>query len=212
MKNIKDKVYKELQRKIITQEIRQGSKIKEKELLEKYNIGRTPLREVFIQLKNDYLIETIPQSGTYVKKLDLNELKDVLETRLPLEKLAAKMIPSNISKEQLNRMEFLLLNLIENENKLSIDEVKNCTNEIHNIYYEGTGNKRLTQTLIELHNFCAMAWYIQGYKIKTYQQTIDSWKERINMIENKNVEKLQDYVNKQIIDFANILKLECLQS
>lgn len=212
MENLKDKVYKDLQKKIITQEIKQGTKIKEKELLEKYSIGRTPLREIFIQLKADCLIETIPQSGTYVKKLDLRELKEILEIRLPLEKLAAKMVPYNISKEQVNKMNFLLLNLIENESKLTIDEVKNHTDQIHNIYYEGTGNKKLTQTLIEIHNFCAMAWYSQGYKVKSYQETITSWEKRISMIEAKEIKKLQKYVNKQIVDFANILKLECLQS
>jgi len=204
----KEKVYKDLQEKIITQELSYGTRLNEKEIMEEYEIGRTPLRDIFMKLKAECLIETIPQSGTFVKELDLDELREVLEMRIPLEILAAKTVPLRITKEQLDEMNFIVFKLNKNIDTLSLNEVKNYTDTIHNIYYQAVGNSRLSQTLITLHNLCARAWFSQGYKRRATQDTINDWQKKIDMVENKEINELQLEVEKHVVDFANSLDLK----
>ena len=52
-------------------------------------IGRTPLREALVILKNDELIKTIPQSGTYVTYIDL---KNALAARFMRQAIEQKII------------------------------------------------------------------------------------------------------------------------
>ena len=175
----KEKVYKDLQEKIITQKLPYGTRLNEKEIMDEYDIGRTPLRDIFMKLKSECLIETIPQSGTFVKELDLDELRDVLEMRIPLEVLAAKTVPLRITKEQLDEMNFIVYNLNRQIDILSLSEVKNYTDRIHNIYYQAVGNSRLSQTLITLHNLCARAWFSGDYSRRPTQDTIDDWQTKM---------------------------------
>lgn len=204
----KETVYKTLQEKIITQELTYGTRLNEKDIMSEFDIGRTPLRDIFMKLKDECLIETIPQSGTFVKELDLEELRDVLEMRIPLEILAAKTVPSRISKEQRDEMNFIIFKLNKEVKTLSLNEVKNYTDRIHNIYYEAVGNKRLSQNLIILHNLCARAWFSCGYKRRATQDTINDWQKKIEMVENHEIKELQIEVEKHVRGFAALLELE----
>jgi DNA-binding GntR family transcriptional regulator len=209
MKNKKkETVYKILQEQIITQELTYGTRLNEKDIMSEFDIGRTPLRDIFMKLKDECLIETIPQSGTFVKELDLKELRDVLEMRIPLEILAAKTVPLRISKEQLDEIDFIIFKLNKDVNTLSINEVKNCTDRIHNIYYEAVGNKRLSENLIVLHNLSARAWFSSGYKRRATQDTINDWQKKIEMVKKQEIKELQIEVEKHVRGFASLLNLE----
>lgn len=204
----KQKVYKDLQEKIITQELSCGTRLNEKDLMEEYDIGRTPLRDIIMKLKLECLIETIPQSGTFVKQLDKAEIREALEMRIPLEILAAKFIPVRITKEQLDEINFNLYNVNRKLNSLTLTEFKNATDKIHNLYYEAVGNKRLSDNLKELHNLSARAWFSKGYEMRAQQDTIDDWQKRVDMIENKEIDKLQIEVKAHVLNFANSLGLD----
>ncbi|MDN2454128.1 GntR family transcriptional regulator [Lactobacillus sp. UCMA15818] len=69
--NLHDQAYKIILEKILTADYEPGQKISEKEISEELGIGRTPVREAILRLRQEGLINVIPQSGTYVTKIDL---------------------------------------------------------------------------------------------------------------------------------------------
>jgi DNA-binding GntR family transcriptional regulator len=212
MKDTKyEKIYLDLQDKIIQHKIPAGTKLNEKELMEEYSIGRTPFRSIVKQLELEYLVQVIPQSGTYVKTINLDELKDVLEMRIPLELLAAKMIIYRITNEQFEKINYILFNLRKNIETLTLSEVKNYTDQIHNLYYLSSGNEIVTNNLIALHNYSARAWYEYNHEKKSAKNTIHEWTNIMKIIESKNVEELQILVKDHVLNFASSLGLECLQ-
>lgn len=203
----KEEVYLILQKKIIKQELVPGTKLNEKELMSTYGIGRTPLRDVFIKLKLENLIETVPQSGTFIKNLDLNELRDAIEIRVPLELLAAKIIPFRITDIELDEIRFILSVLEKKIDKISPYEIKIYTDKLHDIYYSATRNKKLSQTLSELHNFSSRAWYTVDFKKDYVKNSIKDWKMIEELITNKDIDKLQSMMEEHIVGFARTLKL-----
>ncbi len=74
-------IYENLRYRIITNELSAGQQLYEKELMQTYQIGRTPLREVFQELQRNGLIEIIPKLGTRVVTLDLRTLRETIELR-----------------------------------------------------------------------------------------------------------------------------------
>lgn len=78
--------FKAIRKKIIYCDLEPGKKISEKNLEELLNIGRTPIRESLIQLRQQELVYTIPQSGTYVSKIDLKSAENARFTREHLER------------------------------------------------------------------------------------------------------------------------------
>jgi len=59
-----------LRSRIIRNDLRPMSRLSEPELAKEYGVSRQPVREAFITLMNEGLVEVRPQRGTYVRKID----------------------------------------------------------------------------------------------------------------------------------------------
>lgn len=84
--NLQVQAYQAIRKKIIYSDLEPGRKVSEKVLEELLHIGRTPIREALIQLRQQALVYTIPQSGTYVSKIDLSAAQNARFVREQLEK------------------------------------------------------------------------------------------------------------------------------
>lgn len=78
--------YQAIRKRIIYSDLDPGKKISEKGLEEMLKIGRTPIREALIQLRQQELVYTIPQSGTYISLIDLASAKNARFVREHLER------------------------------------------------------------------------------------------------------------------------------
>ena len=101
-------IYEHLRYRIITNELVAGQQLYEKELMQAYQIGRTPLREIFQELQRNGLIEIIPKLGTRVVTLDLRTLRETIQLRRELEGLAAELAALHIEPAPFKRLQYLL--------------------------------------------------------------------------------------------------------
>ena len=69
--SLQNQAYDLIRERIIYAEYAPGTKLGIKELCEDLDLGRTPVRESFLRLQQEDLVETRPQSGTYVSKINL---------------------------------------------------------------------------------------------------------------------------------------------
>ncbi len=69
--SLQDQAYEMIRERIIFAEYTPGTKLGIKELCENLDLGRTPVRESFLRLQQEDLVETRPQSGTYVSKINM---------------------------------------------------------------------------------------------------------------------------------------------
>lgn len=133
----KQEVYKQLYAKIVNAKYVPGQKISEKDLSEEYHIGRTPLREIIMQLKLDGLVETVPQSGTYITKINLKFatnarfVRESIETRI-IREAAVKITPSQvIDVESIVSKQRILLG-----NDDFYQEFMQLDNDFHAMFYK----------------------------------------------------------------------------
>ena len=66
---------------IIRGELVPGQAISEIETSKKFAVSRQPVREAFIKLAEERLIEVLPQRGTYVRKISVKEVLDARHLR-----------------------------------------------------------------------------------------------------------------------------------
>lgn len=153
--------YEDLRYRIITQQLPPGELLKEKELMERYGIGRTPLREIILELQRQGLVRRVPRSGTWVAPLDLNFVKQIAEVRLPLEKLAGELATERISAEQLERLDDLLkkAETIFSDNDADLQQLIQYESRFHHIIYAATGNQKLEELLLEFQSISSRLWH-----------------------------------------------------
>ncbi|MFK7854279.1 MAG: GntR family transcriptional regulator [Granulosicoccus sp.] len=78
-----------LRSRIICNDLKPASSISETEQANIYNVSRQPVREAFITLVNEGLVEIRPQRGTYVKRIDY---ESVLNGRFVREAVEADIV------------------------------------------------------------------------------------------------------------------------
>lgn len=85
MDNMRSDAYNEIKYKIIHFDYIPGQKISEKTISQELDLGRTPVREAIIRIEREGLIEVIPQSGTYITRIDMADAKDARFVRSHIE-------------------------------------------------------------------------------------------------------------------------------
>ena len=78
-------VYESLKSDILDLRLKPGQLLKETEICEKFGVSRTPVRDAFKRLEREGLLEIRPHIGTFVSRIDLHTVSDILYIREVLE-------------------------------------------------------------------------------------------------------------------------------
>ncbi|HET9074017.1 MAG TPA: GntR family transcriptional regulator [Solirubrobacteraceae bacterium] len=78
-------VYEVLRASIETVEFPPGLRLSENDLAERFGVSRTPVREALLGLRDDRLVEIVPQLGTFVARITHSALEDAQFIRTSLE-------------------------------------------------------------------------------------------------------------------------------
>lgn len=102
-------IYETLRDEIMFLQLAPGEGISEAEIGKRFEVSRTPVREVFKRLEQDGLLEVRPQRGTFVTLIDLAVLYDMLFVREALEVAVLRELCLRINENGLLKLKLLLL-------------------------------------------------------------------------------------------------------
>ena len=101
--SIGSQLYRQLRNAIIRGEYNPGQAISESEIARQYSISRQPVREAFIKLSEERLVNILPQRGTFVVKISVSDVLDARFVREAIEvavvQEAATSVPLTTIKE-----------------------------------------------------------------------------------------------------------------
>jgi len=145
-----DDIYEELRRRVIELDYRPGEVLSERDLVSEFHTSRTPVREAFLMLEKDGLVEIVPRVGTYVSQIDLRSVKNAYEMKKNLEGLAAELAAQRATKEQVQD----LLSIAEGFSRLdNVQQYRECIEndkKFHFFTRLASGNPLLIKTLNDL--------------------------------------------------------------
>lgn len=82
---VSPQVYRLMRERIIRGELDPGTRISESEIAGEYDVSRQPVREAFIKLAEEGLLEIRPQRGTFVRKIAVSSVMDARFVREAIE-------------------------------------------------------------------------------------------------------------------------------
>src|SRR3954471_10676901 len=85
------RVYANLRDAIVRAELAPGRQLSENELAASLGVSRTPVREALQRLRDDRLVEIVPQLGTFVSRISNRALGDAQFVRESLECAAIRL-------------------------------------------------------------------------------------------------------------------------
>ncbi|SHM99336.1 GntR family transcriptional regulator [Gracilibacillus kekensis] len=138
----RDYVYDTIKAQIMNGDIAPGTKLSEKEISEKLDVSRTPVREAFLKLNQEELLGVYPQIGTIVTKIDLKLVEEGRFVRENIEKAIVKEAVEMISEEDLIQLESNLTLQEFSLEKGSFQRLFELDDEFHQLLYRGCGKNR----------------------------------------------------------------------
>lgn len=84
-----------LENQIIFGEVKPGSRLIEEDVVQLYNVSRSPVREALRSLEQEGLVVRASRRGVWVSQLGIDNLDEVYTCRLALEGLAAELAAQN---------------------------------------------------------------------------------------------------------------------
>lgn len=128
---------------IITLKLKPGEVVAEKDLIEKTGMGRTPIREALLLLKQDNFVERNPHKSTYVKEVGLNDIKDLFEALVVFEKNVTLIAMARITAAELAEIEKACNRVDAAIKDLDQWQISSENIHFHNLIYRASKNKFL---------------------------------------------------------------------
>ncbi len=86
-----DRIYREIQERILYREWSDGHQVLEQELAEELGVSRTPVREALVRLQRDGLIKVVPRHGMRVVPMSPTDVREIYQILSSLESLAVML-------------------------------------------------------------------------------------------------------------------------
>ncbi|MCS3552762.1 MULTISPECIES: GntR family transcriptional regulator [unclassified Sphingobacterium] len=139
------KAYQEIRKKILSNQLVGGARLVESLWAEKLSVSRVAIREAFMRLSGERLVEYGEKGGCFVKKMTADDIKDIRELRELLEVGALKILFSKNNKQTIKELELICEDFTSMVEKGYYGGACEADVKFHEKIIEATGNERLLQ-------------------------------------------------------------------
>ncbi|MBB5350207.1 DNA-binding GntR family transcriptional regulator [Haloferula luteola] len=145
-----DDIRQSLEEQIVEGQWKNGERLDEVQLAERFGVSRTPLREALRMLAGSGLIELIPRRGAFVRHPGVVELVEMFEVMAELEALCGRLAARRIGPGEMVKVSAAVA-ACEAALKTDDTDAYYLANErFHQAIYQAAGNDFLTSETIRL--------------------------------------------------------------
>ena len=145
--SLKDEAYQRIKTLILSDTLGSGDMLEMDWLASELGISRTPIREAFLMLEQEGLVETIPYRGTFVIDVSKRDVEEIYQVREVLEALAVRLATPVIPDEELEEMEALLASVGGEMERGDFEHHFQSDSQFHGLIVQYCGNEVLQQVL-----------------------------------------------------------------
>lgn len=124
--DLAEKVYKNIKQMILKRELVPGQKLTQEEMARLLGVSRTPLLAAFSKLEKEWLVESKPRRGYYIRELSREDELNLFDIRLRLEPLGARKAAEQGSPQEKKK----LMSSLENLPDFDCDDGRKLFNDL----------------------------------------------------------------------------------
>ena len=171
--------YQQIKEAILGGVLRPLERITEGSVAGRLGLSRTPVREAFGVLAAEGLIVVVPQRGSFVSQLSIEDILEIYQVRTPLECMAARIAAETIDEGGLAALARLVDAEAGRPDPRAARESLRVSAEFHRLIIACVRNRRLealvTQLQSQVHRV-RMLWP------STVARLEDTWKEHVDLL------------------------------
>ena len=146
-KTLRERIYEDVVRLIISGELQSGGWVDEKQVIDRLRVSRTPFREAIGTLAMGGLVEIKPYRGFYVRSFSRSETADLYELYKRLECFAVELAVPQMSDRDIRRFENTLIEAVTALQRGDMKTYAMRDREFYETIAEHSGNSALIEAL-----------------------------------------------------------------
>lgn len=208
-KSIQTLVYEELKRNIMSMKLEPGQTMSTQEIATKLNVSRTPVREAFLRLQSEGLVEMIPQRETMVSKISLKRVEQEKFIRESLEMgVIRKFMDKSGCEVEENMAELIQLQKKCGEEKDFVGFLE-ADDQFHKVLFDVTGQEMAWETIASRNGHYNRLRILYVQRDTAMQESIEQHHKIATLLESGSREEaaraLSSHVRRLDIDEAGLI-------
>jgi DNA-binding GntR family transcriptional regulator len=144
-RSLSDQLVAHLREMIVDGDAAPGSRLRERELCERFGVSRTPLREALKVLASEGLLELLPNRGARVARLTFADVDAVFPVMGALEALAGELAATRISEAALAEVRALHYQMALHHKRGELADYYRVNQRIHECILAAADNPVLAE-------------------------------------------------------------------
>jgi DNA-binding GntR family transcriptional regulator len=205
--SLKEQAYQAIKHRIITCAFEPGQELSENAVANALKIGRTPVHQAFDRLHSEGLVDVQPRKGVIVRPINLDEVIEIIETRLLNETFAVRLAAERASSAEIVAIRDVLLRVTQVADQDDVEQMMLLDRDFHRLIARAAHNTVLADVLLKLHERSLRLWFI-SLATSGHQARVHEEHQRIvDAISHRDVDAAQTAMRLHIDSFRqNVLK------
>lgn len=164
---LSEQIYTILRNDIINQSIKCGEKLTIKNLMERFEVSSTPIREALTRLTQDDLVSYYSNIGVRVIEFSKNDIAQIYDFYKELDCIAVKFSFKNVGYKVLENDLQKVLNLSKSYLECGdLEKFRKSSDDFHDVFYSYANNSKLMDAAIHIRGqFSILTKIYQSYTI-----------------------------------------------
>jgi DNA-binding GntR family transcriptional regulator len=180
-----EQAYQRVKELIVTLALPPGTTVREAELQQLLEVGRTPLREGLHRLAYEGMLHIYPRRAIVVAKLGVSEVRQVFEVRLALEPAAAGLAAQRVSPEDIEALHVIAAQLANRRDEVDSGQFLHIDQALHRAIARYTRNALMERAIAHVQTLNLWLWHSYFAARGTRQVDLFSHEAIVEALENR---------------------------
>ena len=192
-----DFVVERLRGDIVSGRLAPGEVLRQDEIARSFGVSHVPIREAFLRLEAERLVEIRPRRGAMVAVLSAAELEELIEMRAALECCALRIAIPKLTDGDVRKAAQVL------DQSLSVDKQPwrwaELNTAFHTLLYKPAERPRLLAEILSLHRSCARYIYHEIKVTNDFAEQQREHREFLRLVERRKTEEACSLLSDHIL-------------
>lgn len=199
-------IAQDLKDAIIKGELAPGQRLRITDLIKRYEVSNTPIREAIHYLESQGFVQSIPRRMVLICEITLKDVEDIYAIQMALEGMAAGLSAANSRQEDIDKLCELYGEI---EKAVESGDVSNYP-KIHQDFHEqialSCGNKRIAPLIRNVKDQVQRFRYIMFNYPPRMRETLQEHRRILDSIKSRDAQAAESAMKEHIRIAAEFLK------
>lgn len=149
-RTISDYIYENLKEAILNNELKANQRINEKELAERFQVSRTPVREAVLKLAAQGFVQIDSYKRAVVKEVSYEELNEILQVLAVLDQMALDLALDHLGPKEIRKLEMLTQRMEDYSHPDTAEKYLQADGAFHREIWKAVPNNFLREVLLSV--------------------------------------------------------------